>query len=93
MPACAEGASIPKLLRKSSAFPAIGRALAAGQSALDGRMILILSTDDGSEPRFQVNAGMQAPAVFGVDVNGFTEESVDRAVSVAVEQLLRTLER
>jgi hypothetical protein len=35
---------------------------------LDGRIILILASDDGREPRFQVRAGVDAPQVFGIDV-------------------------
>jgi hypothetical protein len=41
-----------------------------GESALDGRVILILSKDDDSEPRFQVRPGVDAVQIFGVDVNG-----------------------
>ena len=37
---------------------------------LDGRVILLISTDDGREPRFQVSAGTDAIAVYGVDVEG-----------------------
>jgi hypothetical protein len=37
---------------------------------LDGRVILLLSTDDEAEPRFQVAAGVDAIQLFGVDVEG-----------------------
>ncbi len=53
----------------------LSEALAAEQSALEGRMILILSKNDDSEPRFQVAAGMQAPAVFGIDIHEFGGDS------------------
>ncbi len=43
-----------------------------GSEPLDGRVILILSTNDASEPRFQVNSGPTGPLVLGVDVNGLT---------------------
>lgn len=43
--------------------------------SLDGRVILILSTDEASEPRFQVNSGPAAPMVLGVDVNGLAPGS------------------
>ena len=42
----------------------------ASSEALDGRLILILSKDDKSEPRFQVRAGVNAVQLFGVNVDG-----------------------
>ena len=36
---------------------------------LDGRIILILTTRDEPEPRFQVTSGSSAPLVFGIDAN------------------------
>ncbi len=41
-----------------------------GESPLDGRLLLILATDDAQEPRFQVTASLDAPQVFGIDVEG-----------------------
>ena len=41
-------------------------------SSIDGRVILILAADDETEPRFQVGAGLGAPQVFGIDVEGLT---------------------
>ena len=37
---------------------------------IDGRVILLLSTNDETEPRFQVRAGVQAAQLFGIDVEG-----------------------
>jgi len=37
--------------------------------AIDGRIILLLSTDDSHEPRFQSRPGVRAIQVFGVDVD------------------------
>ena len=37
---------------------------------LDGRVLLLLSTDDEDEPRLQITAGLQAVQIFGVDVDG-----------------------
>jgi hypothetical protein len=37
---------------------------------LDGRLLLFISTDDASEPRFQISAGPATQLVFGVDVDG-----------------------
>jgi hypothetical protein len=41
----------------------------AAGGPLDGRLILILAAGTDPEPRFQVNAGIDAPQVFGVDVD------------------------
>ncbi len=43
---------------------------AVGAGPVDGRVILLLSTDDSEEPRFQVGAGVDAIQIFGVDVDG-----------------------
>jgi hypothetical protein len=40
------------------------------QSALDGRMLLMISNDESREPRFQITRGPSSQLVFGVDVNG-----------------------
>src|SRR6187431_1257060 len=40
-------------------------------TAYEGRLILILTTDDSSEPRFQVDAGFDAPQIFGLQVEKF----------------------
>lgn len=37
---------------------------------LDGRMLLLLSTDGANEPRFQIGGGSQSQQVFGIDVDG-----------------------
>ena len=37
---------------------------------LDGRMLLLVSTDERTEPRFQVSDGDRTAQVFGVDVDG-----------------------
>ena len=37
---------------------------------LDGRMLLLLSTDPAAEPRLQINLGPNTQLVFGVDVDG-----------------------
>ncbi len=42
----------------------------AGSEAVDGRIILLLSTDNSSEPRFQTGTGAGAIGVFGIDVDG-----------------------
>src|SRR5712671_5670592 len=37
---------------------------------LDGRMLLLISTDERTEPRFQVSDGDRTAQIFGVDVEG-----------------------
>ena len=45
---------------------------AAENGAVDGRIILILAENDEREPRMQVTAGVDAPQIFGIDVNEMT---------------------
>ncbi|RNC90272.1 MAG: hypothetical protein ED555_07490 [Allomuricauda sp.] len=40
------------------------------EQAQDGRLLLLLSTDDEKEPRFQINAGLNTQLIFGLDVEG-----------------------
>lgn len=43
----------------------------AGSSApLDGRVLLLVSTDNSKEPRFQINEDLNTQQVFGMDVDG-----------------------
>ncbi len=37
---------------------------------LDGRMLLMISADGSSEPRFQINDGPNTQLIFGIDVEG-----------------------
>lgn len=48
--------------------------------AQDGRLLLMLSTNDEKEPRFQINSGLKTQVIFGMNVEGMTpnaEESFD----------------
>jgi Predicted esterase len=38
----------------------------------DGRLLLMLSTDDSKEPRFQINDGLSTQLIFGVNVDEMT---------------------
>ncbi len=40
------------------------------RAPLDGRLLLLLSTDGDAEPRFQIGEGPSTQLVFGVDVDG-----------------------
>ena len=54
-------------LRFAISFPAERSAI-----ALDGRVLLMISTDPGAEPRFQIGDGANTQLLFGVDVEGLT---------------------
>ncbi len=41
-----------------------------GETPLDGRLLLMFSSNDEREPRFQINAGVNAQLIFGMDVEG-----------------------
>ena len=41
------------------------------QPVVDGRLLLLLSKNNDTEPRFQVNDAANTQMVFGVDVNGW----------------------
>lgn len=41
-------------------------------TAKDGRLLLMLSTDDSAEPRFQINDGLNTQLVFGINVDGMS---------------------
>ena len=57
---------------RPSVGPSFRVSFPAARSAapLDGRVLLLLSTDSTAEPRFQVNDGPTTQLVFGVDVDG-----------------------
>ncbi|MGC1514779.1 MAG: hypothetical protein WA810_04330 [Maribacter sp.] len=42
----------------------------------DGRLLLLLSTDDSEEPRFQINDGLDTQLVFGMNVEGWVQDSI-----------------
>ncbi len=42
----------------------------ANESAVDGHLLLMLSTNDEKEPRFQIGTGLDAQLIFGMDVSG-----------------------
>jgi hypothetical protein len=42
-----------------------------GGTPLDGRLLLLVSSDSGAEPRFQISDGHDTQLVFGVDVEGW----------------------
>src|SRR6267142_2850249 len=42
----------------------------SSKQPLDGRVLLLVSTDNSKEPRFQINEDLNTQQVFGVDVDG-----------------------
>ncbi len=58
-----------ELAAVSPAF-AISFSTDASSEALDGRLLMILSKDDESEPRFQVRPGVRAVQMFGINIDG-----------------------
>ncbi|UCD59941.1 MAG: hypothetical protein JSV59_08565 [Flavobacteriaceae bacterium] len=46
-----------------------------GSQAQDGRLLLMLSTNDDNEPRFQINSGLNTQLIFGMNVDGMAPNS------------------
>jgi len=57
-------------LRFAVSYPA-----RTGQAALDGRLLLLISTNNEKEPRLQISEDLNTQQVFGVDVNGWKPET------------------
>jgi hypothetical protein len=69
---CSQGDHSPAdqaRLKFAISFPA-----ARSGSPLDGRVLLLISTDDKKEPRFSVNDSAGTQQVFGIDVEGLVPE-------------------
>ena len=66
---CATAHAADAKLRIGISFPS-----KRSQVPLDGRMLLMFSTDDSKEPRFQINSGVNGQQIFGVDVDGLKPE-------------------
>jgi len=63
-------------IRFDISFPA-----SSSKEALDGRLLLLLSTNNDSEPRLQISEDLTTQQVFGVDVDGWKPDqpkSVDQ---------------
>ena len=72
--ACAQAPAGPRF---EIAFPS-----ELSAEPLDGRLLLMISTDDGAEPRFQIADGPETQVAFGVDVEGLAPgqaATVDRS--------------
>jgi hypothetical protein len=74
MSACQTGEkTAPTKLRFAVSF-----AEKESQEPLDGRILLMISTDDSREPRFQISDSVNTQQIFGIDVDGLKpgEEAV-----------------
>jgi hypothetical protein len=71
--ACVSRPGAPARLRVAISFPE-----SVASTPLDGRMLLLVSTDGSQEPRFQIGDNDRTQQVFGVDVEGLRpgQESV-----------------
>jgi hypothetical protein len=63
--ACANRPATPARLRVAVSFPE-----SVASTPLDGRMLLLVSTDGSQEPRFQIGDNDRTQQVFGIDVEG-----------------------
>ncbi len=68
---CTRAAPVPAESRGAAPLR-VGLSFAASRSAkpLDGRMLLLISTDSSKEPRQQISDAVTSQQVFGVDVDG-----------------------
>jgi hypothetical protein len=67
-------------------FPA-----ARSAAPLDGRLLILLSTDSKAEPRFQISDGPETQMVFGVDVEGWRPGAKQRVADAAFGYPVRRL--
>jgi hypothetical protein len=70
-------------IRFAISFPA-----ELGPSALDGRVLLMVSTDGSQEPRTQINDGPKTQQIFGIDVDGLKpgQQRLSTAPSSAIRK-------
>src|SRR6516165_10978837 len=62
LPTCAQGENSPQF--------SISFSQQKSDQPLDGRMLLLLSTDPSEEPRMQINDTPESQMVFGIDIDG-----------------------
>ncbi len=67
---CATAQTAETKLRIGVSFPS-----KRSRAPLDGRMLLMFSTDDSKEPRFQISGAVNGQQIFGVDVDGLKPET------------------
>ncbi len=61
-----------------------------GNEGLDGRLLLLISTNNESEPRLQISEDLTTQQVFGIDVDGWktgeTKTSRSERVRISIAQ-------
>jgi hypothetical protein len=76
----------PSSLRVELSFPS-----ARSAQPLDGRLLLLVSSDSTAEPRFQINEGPETQLVFGIDVEGMQPNTPARIDASAFGFPLRSI--
>src|SRR5438034_8369560 len=75
-------------LRFDVSFPA-----SASKEPLDGRLLLLISTNNEKEPRFQISEDLSTQQVFGVDVDGWKAGQTQTVDATAFGYPLRSLDQ
>ena len=70
---------------------AVSFAVDRSTEALDGRLLVLLSTEKDGEPRFQINDGPNTQLVFGIDVEGLAPGEEATVDEYAVGYPVRTV--
>ena len=65
--------------------------VSASKAPLDGRLLLVISTDNSKEPRFQISEDLSTQQVFGVDVDGLKPGQTATVDAAAFGYPLRSL--
>lgn len=68
------GCEEPKLEHKTSIK--VSYSVEVDSLVKDGRLLLMLSSDDSDEPRFQINDGLNTQLIFGMNVENWAKDSV-----------------
>src|ERR1700677_3608845 len=80
--------SAPLCAQITVSFPA-----SVSSKALDGRVLLLLSTDPSAEPRMQINDTMQSQIVFGTTVDALAPGQPVAITAEAAGYPLRSLSK
>src|SRR4030095_16003075 len=75
-------------IRFDVSFPA-----SVSKDALDGRLLLLISTNDQDEPRFQISEDLTTQQVFGIDVDEWKPDETKTVDNNAFGYPVRSLSR
>src|SRR5215207_6347220 len=73
-------------MRFDITFPA-----SASKDALDGRLLLLISTNNTAEPRLQISEDLTTQQVFGIDVNAWKARETKTMTNEAFGYPVRSL--